>query len=66
MKKKSKKKQEEYNEFLIQIKKVFEPRYKEKLKPERVEQIARNLINYACVCHNAYSKSQGKTPMYQV
>lgn len=66
MTKEEKIKQEEYNEFLLQIKKVFEPRYKEKLKAERLERIAKNLINYACICHNAYSKRQNKTPMYQV
>ncbi|MFH1543257.1 MAG: hypothetical protein ABIE03_01860 [Patescibacteria group bacterium] len=66
MTKREKQKVADRKEFLRQIRKVFEPRYKRKLTEEKVEIIATNLTNYAKVCHNAYSKMQGKLPMYQV
>jgi predicted SprT family Zn-dependent metalloprotease len=62
----NKKKQEEYKLFLEKVKKVFEPRYGKELEPDFIEHIARNLINYSCVCHNAMSRGQGKKPKYQI
>lgn len=62
----NKKKLEEYKNFLTRVKEVFEPRYGKELDPDFIEYIARNLINYSCVCHNAMSRTQGKKPKYQI
>lgn len=64
--KQQKEKVEAYLAFLKKVKTVFEPRYGKPLDDDFVEEIARNLITYACVCHNASSRIAGKKPMYEI
>ncbi len=46
--------------YLDRVRKVFEPRYGEKLSDEKVIEIANNLYRYAAVCHNAWTNRQKK------
>jgi predicted SprT family Zn-dependent metalloprotease len=64
--KREKQREKEYQAFLLKVKKVFEPRYGEILEGERLENIAKNIMQYACICHNAYSKRIGKKPIYAI
>ncbi|MBU0976712.1 MAG: hypothetical protein ABIE03_01735 [Patescibacteria group bacterium] len=41
---------------LDRVRKVFEPRYGEKLSDERVINIANNLYGYAVVCYDSWKK----------
>jgi len=42
--------------YLDEVRKVFEPRYGEKLSDERVLNIANNLNQYAVICYEAWKK----------
>lgn len=59
-------KEKERKKFLADVKRVFEKKYGEPLSDERVEAIAKRLMMFTALCHNIYSKQQGKEPMYQL